>query len=112
MRPKNKDMESTADKLVRYGIVGLPFAILASAIGLGIAVRYGTSIEVTGTVTYFYQGQSEDVPLYVVIDLDKGGTVRASAPENFVFRKSHKAVIRELTTYIGSKHYSFRRYLN
>lgn len=106
------DMATTTDRLMRYGIAGFLFLILASAIGFGIAIRYGSSTEVTGTVMHFYQGQSEDVPVYVLIALDNGGTVHASAPDNFVFRKGHKAVIRELTTYIGSTHYSFRRYIN
>ena len=63
-----------------------------------------------GQVTFFYHDQIENAPAYVVVVLDEGPTVHARAPNNFDFRRGHKAVLNERSTILGSKSYIFIGY--
>ena len=65
-----------------------------------------------GQVTFFYNEQIDNVPVYVVVVLDKGGTVSARAPNNFEFQKGRKAVLSERSSILGTNSYTFLTYVN
>jgi hypothetical protein len=77
-----------------------------------LAFYFGQNNTFTGTVTFFYNIQSKNSPVYVVAVLDDGRTVHARAPDKFEFRKGHKILLNERTTLLGGKSYQFLAYLN
>jgi hypothetical protein len=48
--------------------------------------------------------------VYIIVVLDIGDTVQASAPDNFVFHKGHKVLLNERVTVLGGKNYQFLKY--
>lgn len=95
-------------RLGRYVVVGIIFLILL----LPLSGYFGKSRTVTGTLTFFYNVQIENQPVYLVVDLEDGQTIRASAPDKFDFRKGHKVLLNERTTVLGGKNYQFITYVN
>ncbi len=92
----------------RYAVL----AIIAAIFFLPLAYYFGQSKTISGTATFFYNGQIENQPVYVVVELDDGRTIHASAPDNYEFRKGHKVLLNERTTIFGGKNYQFLKYLN
>jgi len=77
-----------------------------------VVFSFGTSRNVVGQVTFFYNEQIDNAPVYVVVVLDKGATFSARAPNNFDFRKGRKAVLSERSSIFGTKSYTFSTYVN
>jgi hypothetical protein len=77
-----------------------------------IVFSFGISRNVEGQVTFFYNEQIDNAPVYVVVVLDKGGAVSARAPSNFDFRKGRKAVLSEKSSIFGTKSYTFLAYVD
>ena len=85
---------------------------IALLLFLPLAYYFGQSKPVTGAVTFFYNDQIENQPVYVVVVLDDSGTVQARAPDNFQYRKGHRVLLNERTNVWGGKTYQFLKYLN
>ena len=85
---------------------------IALLLFLPLAYYFGQSKPVTGTVTFFYNDQIENQPVYVVVVLDDGGTVQARAPDNFQYRKGQRVLLNERTSVWGGKTYQCLKYLN
>lgn len=68
---------------LRYALV----AVLAIICLLPFTQYFGQSKTISGTATHFYNVQIESQPVRLVVALDDGRTIQASAPDNFEFRK-------------------------
>ncbi len=101
-------MASKLSSLWRYIVVGIIVLILF----LPLAYNVGKSRSATGIVTSFYNDQNERQTIYVVITLDDGRRIHASAPDNFDFRKDHKVLVNERTTIFRGKNYQFLSYID
>ena len=71
------------------------------------------SVDVHGTVT---SHQTETVEsgsvTYLIVQLDRGDTVRAKSVGSFDYRAGQRAVVREITTnFFGLKKYVFKGYI-
>ena len=71
------------------------------------------SVDVNGTVT---SHQTETVKsesaTYLIVQLDRGDTVRAKSVGSFDYRAGQRAVVREITTnFFGLKKYVFKGYI-
>ena len=71
------------------------------------------SVDVNGTVT---SRQTETVKsesaTYLIVQLDRGDTVRAKSVGSFDYRAGQRAVVREITTnFFGLKKYVFKGYI-
>jgi hypothetical protein len=101
---KNEDKMSWSG----YAVIAIVVLILF----LPLVYYSGQSKTVSGTVTLFYNVQLEDQPVYLVVVLDDGSTVQASATDNVEFKKGHKVLLNERTTVFGGKNYKLLKYLN
>ena len=71
------------------------------------------SVDVNGTVT---SHQTETVKsesaTYLIVQLDRGDTVRAKSVGSLDYRAGQRAVVREITTnFFGLKNYVFKSYI-
>jgi hypothetical protein len=72
-----------------------------------------SSVDVNGTVT---SHQTETVKsesaTYLIVQLDRGDTVRAKSVGSLDYRAGQRAVVREITTnFFGLKKYVFKGYI-
>jgi len=112
-------------EILRYLIIREQLA-LGWKIGLFIvvgALLYGSmtlmdvnirSVDVNGTVTSHQTQTTESGSVtYLIVQLDRGETVRAKSVGSFDYRVGQRAVVREITTnFFGLKKHEFKGYLD
>ena len=71
------------------------------------------SVDVNGTVTsHQTETLKSESATYLIVQLDRGDTVRAKSVGSFDYRAGQRAVVREITTnFFGLKKYVFKGYI-
>lgn len=72
------------------------------------------SVDVNGTVTsHQTETLKSESATYLIVQLDRGDTVRAKSVGSFDYRAGQRAVVREITTnFFGLKKHEFKGYLD
>jgi len=72
------------------------------------------SVDVNGTVTsHQTETLKSESATYLIVQLDRGDTVRAKSVGSFDYRAGQRAVVREITTnFFGLKKHEFRGYID